>query len=122
MQLVRARLEYQIHLGADVTTEGRIIIIGEDLVFADRVNGWRNRESVQLWIPIENPVQEEVIRAFAGTVHVEAEVAPLRPGGALCGGRRPRNEQRQFIEVAAIERQVADLPVLDHRAEGSGLR
>src|SRR3712207_6723371 len=117
LELVRARLQHDVYLRAARAAESGVVGRGKRLELAYGVHGRAHAERVELRVYVVDAVEQEVVRVLARAVYGEGEVAAHRPGGALRGRRRAGDEQTQLVEVAPVEREALDLPVLDDHPE-----
>ncbi len=124
--LIGAGLGDDVDDGARVASVLRAVGVGEDLELLDRVRGRTQHEAGVEGVVVGRAVEEEVVGLVPHPVDVEAAspVAEAAGGGvagqAAEGGRRrdhAGDEGAELREVAAVERQVDDLLLVDDDAQ-----
>ena len=93
-----------------------------DFELADGVHGRRHADAVQLGIAIVGSVQQKVVGVLARSVDADGEGAADRSRRALRRRHDPWQQQAELVEIAPIERQAENLPVVDYAAHGRRFR
>ena len=115
---VGARPREHVHLPGGIASEGRVVGGGGDLELLNAVDRGPHRRRVQLRVDVVHPVEDVAVEVLARAVAREGELAAHRAGRSLRRRIGAGRQQGQLEEVAAIERQVADLIGIDARGSG----
>ena len=88
---------------------------GKNLELLDRLDAWAVARPVDCLIVVVHPVQREVIPDFLRPGNVEAATVSQRR--VLRGLKDPGSQQRKRVETPRNERQLLDVPIVDHRSD-----
>ena len=117
VRAVRAGVQNDVDLRPRVTTERRVVGARQHLELSDRVYGRLDPEGVQLRVNVVDAVEQKIVAVFARAVDAESEVSAHAAGRAGRSRDRAGDQQAQFQEVAPVEREPANLAILNHGAE-----
>jgi len=107
-------------LSGAVASDGGVVGAGEHFEFAHGIDGGSDCPAVELGVAVEDAVEQEIVGILASAVDVDSEGAAHRGGGSLGGGDHAREQQAEFVEIAAIEGAPLHLAVVDDVADGGG--
>src|SRR5262245_37246538 len=124
MELIRTRLQRLDDRSAcDVAELGRGVA-GFDLEFRNGVHVWLVPDAVVNRLIDGNAVQQKRVALLAVSVHIGAALRahPSVREAARIWRDRARSQQRQLLEVAAVERQAVNRIAADHLSDSDVLR
>ena len=117
MELVAAAFEHHVELPAGVAPERGVVAAGGHLELAHGVHRRRHGDAVELGVAVENAVEQELIGILPGAVDVDREIAADRSRRALGGRDHAGQQQTQLVEIAPVQGQAGNLPVIHYAAE-----
>jgi len=90
---------------------------GDDFEFLNAVHRRLQRERVLVVIVVIHAVDEIAVELFAPPAGMHGESASLGQFGILHGGRHAGRQKRQLQEIAAIERKILDLRLMEYHTQ-----
>src|SRR5437773_1428861 len=111
VELIGAGLRHDVELPARVAPAFRAVRIGLNFELLDDLDGRLKGEEIHRRIVVVDSIEEEIVRGFARTGHIETAARGVR--GALAGRYCIGNQQSQIFEIASVQRQLDDFRRVD---------